>query len=70
MNKYEFVVYQSEKDNRWYWRLVSSNGLIVAQSAGGIHGGYKNKQNAVHIIDRICRKIDLREIKVVIQPEV
>lgn len=33
-------------NRRWYWRLKSGNGLIIATSAGGKANGYSNKYNA------------------------
>lgn len=33
-NKPKFEVFRSDKDNKWYWRLVAGNGKTIAQSEG------------------------------------
>ncbi len=51
--RYRFVVYQDRK-KEWRWRLVASNGKIVADSAEG----YKKKAHAVKMINRIRLALD------------
>lgn len=41
-------------DGRWAWRLVASNGNIVATDGGQ---GYENKQDAVNSFDSIQNAI-------------
>ncbi len=39
-----FVIFKSEKNGQWYWRLVAANHQIVA--VGG--EGYVSKQGAIN----------------------
>lgn len=40
----KFEIYQSPKNNEWYWRFKAANGQIVA--TGG--EGYKEKESCRH----------------------
>lgn len=43
----KFEVYQSKKNNQWYWRFRAANGQIVA--VGG--EGYVNKAGCLNGLD-------------------
>ena len=43
MKNARFEIYK-DKENQWRWRLVSSNGNIIACGAGD---GYHNKQDCI-----------------------
>jgi len=46
MEKFEF--WQSKKDKKWYFHLISPNGEIVAQSQG-----YKTKDSCINGIKAV-----------------
>lgn len=48
----KFEVYMSSKSKEWYFRLVSSNGQIVAKSEG-----YTTKAAALKTIESIKEKV-------------
>lgn len=54
-----FELYQSEKNDQWYWRLKSANHQIVA--TGG--EGYHNQKDAKHGISLVMNTTVLTPIK-------
>jgi uncharacterized protein YegP (UPF0339 family) len=43
-----FEVYQSDRNNQWYWRFIAANGEVVMQSEG-----YKRRDKAYHAINLV-----------------
>ena len=59
MKRPKIVVWQSPKDDQWYWQLVASNGEVQCQSEG-----YVKKNNAVRGAKAARRNMFLVTIKV------
>ena len=53
----KFEYYQSPKNNRWYWRYRSVNGLTTAISAGGKAGGYGSKDGVKRAISKFISDV-------------
>ena len=62
--KYRLQYYQNE-NNQWYWRLLSSNGKIVADGAEG----YASKPNLLRAVKKL-KVFNLDYVLIVGTPEV
>jgi uncharacterized protein YegP (UPF0339 family) len=54
-----FEVFQSERNNQWYWKFIAANGEIVMQSEG-----YKRRDkayNAINLIKEVSRHAEIIE---------
>lgn len=48
----KFVIYQSEKDQQWYWKLLAANGKTIADGCEG----YVSKGNCRKAVIRVQSK--------------
>lgn len=48
-----FFLYQSDINNKWYWRLKSEDSKVIADGAEG----HINKQDTIHAINVIRRAV-------------
>jgi uncharacterized protein YegP (UPF0339 family) len=51
-------MYQSDINNKWYWRLKSEDSKVIADGADG----HINKQDAIHAINVIRRTMATAKI--------
>ena len=55
---YEY--YQSKKDNKWYWRLISDNHTDIIADGGQ---GYKDKDDCLHGISLVKKSTNAKVIE-------
>ena len=61
MRYYKVVCYQNAKTKRWFWRIVASNGKIVADGAQG----YASKSAVLRAVANLKAMFDAGRVKVV-----
>ena len=56
--RYEY--YQSEKNSKWYWRLIADNNKDIIADGGQ---GYREVDDCLHGIDLVKKSADAKVIK-------